>query len=41
MIVGVGILEGILDYINNYEEDKLEGMFKSEIHLLKWMTENE
>ncbi|MEQ7053795.1 hypothetical protein ABN764_24470 [Paenibacillaceae sp. P-4] len=41
MVVGVGMLEGVLDYINKYEEDKLEGKFKSEILLLKWMTENE
>ncbi|WP_342426710.1 hypothetical protein [Paenibacillus sp. FSL L8-0158] len=41
LIVGVGILEGVLDHINKYEEDKLGEKFKSEIHLLKWITENE
>lgn len=38
MVLQVGILEGVLDYINKYEEDKLEKQFQSEIHLLKWLA---
>jgi hypothetical protein len=38
MVLQVGILEGVLDYINKYEEDNLEKQFQSEIHLLKWLA---
>ncbi|MEC0234857.1 MULTISPECIES: hypothetical protein [Paenibacillus] len=41
MVLSIGVLEGALDYINHYEEDKLEGKFRSEIRLLEWLPDDE
>ncbi|WP_268627542.1 hypothetical protein [Paenibacillus alvei] len=39
MVLQVGILEGVLDYINQYEQDNLEKKFENEMQLLEWITD--